>query len=217
MSRFIVAFDEMDREQVLAFLKKYENISYVKIGPELFYTYGSDFIKELSDQFGKKIFLDLKLHDIPNTVSRAITALKNLPLEFLTVHISGGTEMLRVAHQTIREYLPRTLLTGVSVLTSLGQKEMTSLFGVVDKKEIIRQMAMIAKQAKVDALVCPACELATVSDLDLIKICPGIRFQEDSHHDQKEVTSPLEAIKRGADFLVMGRSLTQSSQTKQRN
>ena len=119
--RIIVALDNMNEEEVCTFLdKSKQTYKTVKIGLELFYLLGPDFVKKIHHQYGVDIFLDLKLHDIPNTVSKAIRSLRNLPVKFLTVHLTGGKNMLSEALEEAKHSLPDTKLLGVSFLTSLG-------------------------------------------------------------------------------------------------
>ena len=131
IEKIIVALDQMSLEEIDIFLKqKDNNFSYVKIGLEQFIKYGPTLIQRIHDEYNKKIFLDLKLHDIPVTVSKAISALKGLPIDFLTVHLSGGEAMLMAAASEVKKSLPGCRVLGVSFLTSLEASDLFELFGI---------------------------------------------------------------------------------------
>ena len=171
--------------------------------------------KEISDF---DIFLDLKLHDIPNTVAGAIKSLEGLPIDLLTIHISGGEEMLKYAHEARLKFLPQTKLIGVTYLTSLSNETMNKLWGFEnnDFDHSIEQMLIMTKANQIDGIVCSPLELKKIneseSSQDLIKVCPGVRFpdQFDQVSDQKRVATPTQAFEWGANFLVIGRPLTQA-------
>ena len=217
----IVALDNMPEKEALIFLERLGNhIEFVKIGPELFYSGGCPFIEKVAEKYQKKIFLDLKLHDIPNTVCRAILALKGLPLKFLTLHLSGGRAMLQQALATSREALPHTQLLGVSYLTSLDQEDFQELQGLPAGQipGAFERLFKLALETEIPGVVCSPLELEIVkkcqqkSSRPLLKVCPGIRFADEitANDDQKRVLSPEEALQKGADFIVMGRSLTRA-------
>lgn len=218
----IVALDNMTKEQALQFSSLKDNtLPTVKIGLELFNHYGPEIIKEISALSKKEIFLDLKLHDIPNTVEKAILALDGLPIKFLTVHLTGGYEMLTRAREALEKINPKAILLGVSLLTSLGPEDIKEMSGQ-DFESAFHRLLNLAKRAGVKGLVSSAQELAMITKWEnenkykLTKVCPGIRFADESSDDQKRVLTPLEAFQAGANFLVMGRSLTKAQNLKER-
>lgn len=228
LEKIYVALDNMTKEEVFAFLEKPENnLPNVKIGLELFTKYGPELIKEIKHKFDKDIFLDLKLHDIPNTVSKSIKSLEGLPIKLLTIHLSGGRGMLLAAKEAQEKYLPDTSLLGVSYLTSLGGEDFKEMWGFEENKiqDAFNNLFKLAIDCKIGGVVCSAHEASQISSLEdneqkLIKLCPGIRFNDEissgQQSDQKRVLGPLEAFKQGADLLVIGRSLTQAKSLKDR-
>ncbi len=229
LSKVIVALDNMPKANVFHFLDKAgAELELVKIGLELFCSEGPQFVKEVVNRHQKKIFLDLKLHDIPNTVAQAINALKGLPIEFLTLHLSGGKGMLEEAILMAKEALPQTKLLGVSYLTSLDKQDFHNIQGIKEEEipKAFERLFDLALETKVHGVVCSAHELKLVQNseqkksLKLIKICPGIRFQDEidtcETGDQKRVMTPENAFREGAHFIVMGRSITQTDNLETR-
>ena len=211
LDRTIVALDYGRPEDALEFLKKAgSSIPWAKVGLELFCAGGREFVHQLSTEYGTKIFLDLKFHDIPNTVSRAIRALEGLPVQFLTLHLSGGREMLQKAVSSAREVLPDCQLLGVSYLTSLDQNDFRELYTYSEKDipAAFERLFDLAETCGLDGVVCSGWELLWVKNRRLLKVCPGIRFAGDSLIDQKRTYTPEAAFAAGADYIVMGRSLT---------
>lgn len=224
INHVFVALDDMTREETFAFLQVHgPSIKLVKIGLEQFCRYGREFVHEISDQFQKKIFLDLKLHDIPNTVSKAIAALSGLPISYLSIHLQGGPQMINAALQASRENFEELKLLGVSYLTSLSPEDFQKTWAfapveIISKFETIFKLAI---ETKIHGLVLSGEELPILNSIegysssDLIKVCPGIRFQDEidanEMGDQSRVLSPAKALAAGADFLVMGRSITKAS------
>ncbi len=229
LSKVIVALDGMSAEGAITFLEKCSGkILTAKIGMELFYKHGTDIVTQIKSKFGIDIFLDLKLHDIPNTVAGAIKSLSGLPIKMLTIHLSGGGEMIKSAIAARDKYLPDCKLLGVTYLTSLDESAFKHIWGV-NKNEIedkLNLMFKLAIDTKIDGIVLSANELLTVDNIEkkthhkLMKICPGIRFQDeiDSNNiqDQKRVQTPDSAVKNGATYIVMGRSLTSASGLNER-
>lgn len=223
LNQTIVALDQMSLDEIDLFLSRPENkVPTVKIGLELFVKYGPDLVHKIHRDYKKKIFLDLKLHDIPITVERAIHSLKNLPIDFLTIHISGGEEMLKAAVNEARQSIPKCKILGVSFLTSLEEKDLTSLFGITNTKEAFLRLFKIAESSGIDGVICSPHELTLVKNHfpRLIAITPGIRFSDEikssKTQDQKRVSTPKEAIDLGADFIVIGRSLTKAENLENR-
>ena len=207
--RIIVAIDTYDLEEANAILDQLNpNLCKVKIGSVVFNSIGKSFLKEVSSR-GFKIFLDLKLHDIPNTVHEAILGFHDCNIDMLTVHLSGGEEMLKKAMLAGKSI--DTKVIGVSILTSLEDSDTIALF---DNKleHQIRNLFEIAVKANLDGVVCSPHELEmsnTILNSDAIIITPGIRDIK-VEDDQARIMSAKEAIEKGANFLVIGRPITQA-------
>ena len=207
--KIIVAIDTFDLKQAHAILDQLDpDLCMVKIGSVVFNALGKSFLKHVSSQ-GFKIFLDLKLHDIPNTVHETILGFHDTDIEMLTVHLSGGEEMLKkamLAGQSIQ-----TKVIGVSILTSLEESDVLALFGN-NLDDQIKNLFKIATKANLDGVVCSPHELEianTILDQYKIKITPGIRdiAVED---DQARTMSAKEATQKGSSFIVIGRPITQA-------
>ena len=215
--KIIVALDTIDISQALALTKLIPDVGAFKLGLEYFCANGPEGINKISET-GIKIFLDLKFHDIPNTVAGAIKASLNMEPYMMTVHLSGGYNMLHRTMEEVKEYceknsLKTPLILGVSVLTSIDDNDFTSL-GIIGKVEdqVIR-LAKLAKDAGLDGMVCSAKELKIVKKKmgqNLILVTPGIRPAGGIMNDQKRITTPSQAISDGADFLVIGRPITEA-------
>ena len=136
INKTIVALDQLSKNEIQTLIPKLNDFSYFKIGLELFNKFGKEYVVRFNNDYSKKIFLDLKLHDIPKTVYRAIKGLEGLPIEFLTIHLSGGQNMIVEALEAQRKYLPNTKLLGVSYLTSLGANDFFSLYGASNKDQM---------------------------------------------------------------------------------
>ena len=219
LDKTFVALDGMDASAIEAFLTTTQGqITSVKIGSELFCAYGKEIVQEIGLKYRMKIFLDLKFHDIPATVTGAVESLQRLPITYLSVHLGGGESMLKEALRAGRRYLPSTSLVGISVLTSLGDSDIQKIWG--EKKNAYECLFRLALETGVPAVVLSGQELKLFKELEskqgrrLLKITPGIRFKDEIRQgltqDQKRVLSPQEAFKRGADRIVMGRSLTKA-------
>ena len=207
--RIIVAIDTYDLEEANAILDQLNpDLCKIKIGSVVFNSIGKSFLKEVSSR-GFKIFLDLKLHDIPNTVHEAILGFHDCAIDMLTVHLSGGEEMLKKAMLAGKSIDAKVI--GVSILTSLEEPDTMALF---DNKldHQIRNLFKIAVKANLDGVVCSPHELEmsnTILNSDSIKITPGIRDIK-VEDDQARTMSAKEAIEKGATFLVIGRPITQA-------
>ena len=220
LGKTIVALDDMPREELDTFISRLQGrFSYLKIGIELFYAYGRDIVTETANASGAKIFLDLKIHDIPNTASKAIKSLQGLPIAFLTIHLGGGSAMIRSCLEAQRTYLPSTALLGVSILTSLDEKDIETLWGEHFSQRQYDRLFRVALSSAIAGVVLPPNELPLLAKFrtpagGLIKVSPGIRFADEiktgSLGDQKRILSPEEALRKGADFIVMGRPLTKA-------
>ncbi|MDA9140739.1 orotidine-5'-phosphate decarboxylase [Gammaproteobacteria bacterium] len=207
--RIIVAIDTYDLQEANVILDQLDpDLCKIKIGSVVFNSLGKSFLKEVSSR-GFKIFLDLKLHDIPNTVYEAILGFHDCSIDMLTVHLSGGEEMLKKAMLAGKSINSKVI--GVSILTSLEESDTLSLFNnKLDHQ--IRNLFEIAVKANLDGVVCSPHELEmsnTILNSDSIKITPGIRDIK-VEDDQARTMNAKEAIDQGATFLVIGRPITQA-------
>lgn len=223
IEKIIVALDQMDLDEIDYFLRLKENtLPFVKIGLELFVKYGPDLIHKIHNEYQKKIFLDLKLHDIPVTVSRAIASLKNLPIDFLTVHLGGGEAMLNAAVSEARINIPNCKILGVSFLTSLEALDLKNIYGITNLDEAFLRLFKIASTSGIDGVVSSPHEVVLLKNNypNLLSVTPGIRFKDEilgtKIQDQKRVMDPVEAFNSGSDYLVIGRSLTKSDKLAER-
>ena len=209
----IVALDFSSKEQVYSFLDKFEGRKpFVKIGMELFYAEGPEIVKEIKKR-GHKIFLDLKLHDIPNTVMKAMKVLSNLDVDMTNLHASGTKKMMEAAITGLtREDGSRPILIAVTQLTSTDQESMEADLLIkepIDK--VVMHYAKSAKDAGLDGVVCSPLEAGKVHNLcgeNFITVTPGVRFADGDKGDQKRVMTPEEARKIGSDYIVVGRPIT---------
>ena len=207
--RIIVAIDTYDPEEANAILDQLNpDLCKIKIGSVVFNSLGKPFLKEVSSR-GFKIFLDLKLHDIPNTVHEAILGFNDCSINMLTVHLSGGEEMLKKAMLAGKSINAKVI--GVSILTSLKESDTLMLFNNnLDTQ--IANLFKIAVKTNLDGVVCSPHELEmanTILDTNSIKITPGIRDIK-AADDQARTLSAKEAIEKGATFIVIGRPITQA-------
>ena len=217
MSPLIIALDINTKEELHHIVDECsnENIAF-KVGMELYYSLGEYALEYLSAK-KKDIFLDLKLHDIPTTVSKAIQSLMRFRIKIINVHALGGKNMLLAARSAITS--SDIKLIAVTHLTSLDESQIKKEIGI--NKSLLQStldLAKLAYECKLDGVVCSAHEAAQIkkstSD-DFICVTPGIRFSDDKNNDQKRVMTPANAIKNKSDYLVMGRSITQSSSIKE--
>lgn len=211
----IIACDFPDKETTLAFLDKFEGEErkpFLKIGMELYYGAGNEIVKEIKRR-GHKIFLDLKLHDIPNTVRKAMKVLSELDVDMVNVHASGTIEMMRAALEGLtRPDGSRPLLIAVTQLTSTSQEAMQQqlLINATIGDAIIKY-ALNAKEAGLDGVVCSPLEAGIVKEAcgkDFLTITPGIRFADSAADDQVRITTPVQAKEIGSDYIVVGRPIT---------
>lgn len=218
MSRTIIALDFSSREEVLSFLDQFEEPVYVKIGMELTYACGLDIIKEVKAR-GHKIFLDLKLHDIPNTVKGGMKNLAKLGVDIINCHCAGGIEMMKAAKEGILEGTPEgkepAKLIGVTVLTSTSKEVMNEELGIPGEViHTVVRYAQNAKNAGLDGVVCSVHEAKAIHEAcgnDFLTVTPGIRLAGNSADDQKRVSTPAYAKEQGCDMIVVGRSITKSA------
>lgn len=219
----IIALDQMNKDEIDQFLLLVgSRVRTIKIGLELFLRYGKNYVEFLHTKYNKDIFLDLKLHDIPVTVEKAIQSLEGLPIKFLTIHLGGGHSMAMSAARQAQKSLPDCRLLGVSFLTSLEPADLDSIYGIKDSKLAFTKMFKIAYESGIHGVVCSPHEISILKDNfpTLLAITPGIRFEDEINlhntHDQKRTSNPVEAITNGADFIVIGRSLTKAADLEAR-
>ncbi|MBQ6884723.1 MAG: orotidine-5'-phosphate decarboxylase [Clostridia bacterium] len=209
----IIACDFASAEKTFEFLDKFTGRKpFVKIGMELFYAEGPSIVKEIKKR-GHKIFLDLKLHDIPNTVKKAMNVLSNLDVDITNLHASGTTAMMEAAIEGLtRPDGTRPLLIAVTQLTSTSQESMENDLLIKEPiDEVVMHYASNAKKAGLDGVVCSPLEAGKVHERcgsDFLTITPGVRFADGDIGDQKRVMTPAEANKIGSDYIVVGRPIT---------
>lgn len=210
----IIACDFANREATLAFLKQFtDEKPFVKIGMELFYGEGPNIVREIKE-LGHPIFLDLKLHDIPNTVYKAMKNLAKLGVNMTNLHAAGGSEMMRAAKEGLAEGAkdaPASLIA-VTQLTSISQSMMqTELLIPGDIKEVVATYATNAQKNGLDGVVCSPLEVEIVKEWcgpDFMAVTPGIRYPDGNLEDQSRVTTPEKAAALGSDYIVVGRPIT---------
>ena len=208
--RIIVAIDTYDSEDAMSLLDQLNpELCKVKVGSVAFNALGKDFLR-LVDLRGFKIFLDLKLHDIPNTVHETILGFADCNIELLTIHLSGGKKMINSALAAAQ--IIKTKIIGVSVLTSLDDDDTSALFQSTTRDQVAK-LFKLANETGIDGIVCSPLELdlaAKILSPEILKITPGIRDVEVSD-DQSRTMTAKEAIKRGASYLVIGRPISKAS------
>ena len=203
----ILALDTKDLDLASKWIKSSaDQIDHFKVGLEFYLLHGFEGIKKLQQVADFKLFLDLKLYDIPNTVKGAVESVSVLNPKFLTVHASGGPKMIQAASKA----LPSGLITAVTVLTSFSEDEFSKLGNSQSIQQTTNNWASSAVDAGAKALVCSPFEVSQLRSLGLksIFITPGVRVEGDALSDQVRVMSPKDAISAGADFVVIGRSIT---------
>ena len=211
--KIIVAIDLSNINKAINLVKELKNEVFAfKIGHQFFYNFGIEGYKKIYKIF-PKIFLDLKLHDIPNTVEKGFEAILKLKPIFTTIHISGGDDMQKI---TSLKKNTKTKILGVTVLTSLNQKQIFKYYKEKNTKILVKKFAKFAKENKLNGIVCSPLEISTVRKEvgeKMILVVPGIRLEDKvskKQDDQKRVLTPNEAIKLGADYLVIGRPIVES-------
>ena len=215
----IIACDFDSKEQTLAFLDKLgDHKPYVKIGMELYYAEGPSIVKALKER-GYKIFLDLKLHDIPNTVKKAMKVLSNLDVDMCNLHAAGTCKMMEAALEGLtREDGSRPLLIAVTQLTSTTQERMEADMLIDEPMEkVVSHYASNAKNSGLDGVVCSPLESGKVHEVcgeGFLTVTPGVRFADDDKGDQARVTTPAKAKELGSDYIVVGRSITAAADPK---
>ena len=211
----IIALDFSGKEQVFAFLDKFEGKKpFVKIGMELYYAEGPEIVREIKRR-GHKIFLDLKLHDIPNTVKKSMSVLSRLDVDMTNLHASGTKAMMQAAIEGLtREDGTRPILIAVTQLTSTDQAAMENDLLIKEPiDEVVMHYASVARDAGLDGVVCSPLEAGKVHARcgeSFVTVTPGVRFADGDKGDQKRVMTPAEARKIGSDYIVVGRPITAS-------
>jgi len=211
--RVIVPLDVPDAESALALASRLDaKLCRVKVGKELFVAAGPDIVGRLQER-GFEVFLDLKFHDIPNTVEGACRAAARLGVWMMNVHASGGAVMMRAAREAIEGVARPPLLIAVTVLTSLRDADMQAVGFSGGVVESVDRLARLTRECGLDGVVCSAQEAPRIRDAvggDFVLVTPGIRLPNAAADDQARVVTPAEAVRLGAHYLVIGRPITQS-------
>ncbi|KPH64319.1 orotidine 5'-phosphate decarboxylase [Pseudoalteromonas porphyrae] len=212
--KVLIALDYDDQQTALNFVKQLSpDTCRLKVGKEMFTYFGPAFVKELID-LGFDVFLDLKFHDIPNTVAKAVTAAAKMGVWMVNVHASGGVEMMTKAKQALEQFGDEApLLIAVTVLTSMDSAELKRLGIDKTPAEQVVYLAKLAKESGLDGVVCSAQEakqLKSILGSDFKLVTPGIRPEGSAAGDQKRIMTPKQAIDDGSDYLVIGRPITQA-------
>ncbi len=212
----IIACDFKNKEELFEFLKPFKGMNpYLKIGMEMFYKEGPELVRELK-KMGFRIFLDLKLHDIPNTVKAAMEKLGSLGVDITNVHAEGGIAMMKAAREGLdaTELGKKTKLIAVTILTSINDEVLHNELHVDNNYKVadtVRAYALNAKEAGLDGVVCSALEAPIIKEIGFMSVTPGIRLQGDSVNDQKRVATPAYAKELGSSYIVVGRSITKAA------
>lgn len=212
--KVVVALDFDKKQDALSFVDKIQPTdARLKVGKEMFTYFGPEFVKQLTGK-GFDVFLDLKFHDIPNTVAKAVTAAADLGVWMVNVHASGGSQMMTKAKQALDNYGDNApLLIAVTVLTSMGQEDLHGLGINKTPAEQVNFLANLTKQSGLDGVVCSAWEaeqLKTDLGKEFKLITPGIRPAGSAQDDQQRIMTPKQAIDVGVDYLVIGRPITKA-------
>lgn len=208
-SKVIIACDFPSKKELINFVDQFpqgESL-FLKLGMQIIYKEGFGLIEEMK-QRGHRIFLDLKVHDIPVTVANAINSIKHHDVELFTLHSLGGFDMMKASAEAMKPY--KTNLLAVTILTSMDQEDLNDINISVPVEEEVKALMDLTKESGVQGVVCSGYEAAFAKERGLISIVPGIRLEENSKHDQKRVMTPERAIANGATYIVMGRAITQA-------
>lgn len=215
----IIALDFSTKDEVQQFLANFNEKLFVKVGMELYLQVGPSIVTELKEQ-GHDVFLDLKLHDIPNTVKSAMRGLARLGADLVNVHVAGGIHMMESAIEGLEAGTPtgikRPQIIGVTQLTSTSEQQVRNEQKInLSLDESVRHYAKLAKQAGLDGVVCSVLEAAAIKQHcgeDFLRVTPGIRFEGGDNHDQTRIATPDGARNAGSSLIVVGRAITQSTQ-----
>ena len=211
----ILALDVPTREEAAPILRQLRGqLRWVKVGLQLFTAYGPNYVREVAGM-GFNVFLDLKLHDIPHTVAKAVESLAPLPIQMLTLHTAGGGEMMRAARAAQQQHNPNLLLLGVTVLTSMDTAGLNEIGVAASSADQVARLGRLAADSGLRGLVCSPLEVAMLRQklpADLQLITPGIRpTSEAATDDQKRVMTPADAAKAGSTYIVVGRPILQAT------
>lgn len=210
----IVALDYDEADAALAFADKVDpKLCRLKVGNELFTTAGPKLVEQLQNK-GFSVFLDLKYHDIPNTVARAVTAAAKLGVWMVNVHASGGEAMMNAASAALSNFRERPLLIAVTVLTSMDQAQLSGIGLDLSPLEQVKRLCKLASDCGIDGTVSSAREVKAIKQIcseKFVCVTPGIRPMGAELGDQKRVMTPAMAIKEGSDYLVIGRPITKAA------
>ena len=210
----IIACDFKNQEELFSFLEPFKGLNpFLKIVMEIFYKEGPQLVRKLKEM-GCKIFLDLKLHDIPNTVEKAMRNLGELGVEITNCHAAGGINMMQAARRGLdaTDAGKKTKLIAVTQLTSISQEILENELLIKENlADVVKTYALNSKAAGLQGVVCSPLEAPIIKELGLISVTPGIRFADDSKNDQKRVATPEYAKELGSTYIVVGRSITGAS------
>jgi orotidine-5'-phosphate decarboxylase len=215
--RIIVPLDVPNLEEAIALIHQLPQVNFWKVGLELFVATGADILKFLKHE-GKRIFLDLKFHDIPNTVKGATNSALQYNVDLLTIHATAGRKALTAAKEVVGDSNKPKLLA-ITLLTSINAQELAFELKIpLELPEYALQMALLAQESGLDGVICSPQEVSQLRQVcgdDFLLVCPGVRPSWSNKGDQKRVMTPEEAIKRGADLLVIGRPITAAGNPQQ--
>lgn len=212
-TQLIVALDVESTEKALSIVDQIgSEVEWYKVGKQLFTLEGPSIVKALKAK-GKKVFLDLKFHDIPNTVSKAVEASLKIGADMVNFHASGGSEMITKAVEDNSKSNPDAYLIAVTVLTSMGQETLDEVELAGSPREAVGRLAKIAKKGGAQGVVCSAHEIDLIKETcgsDFAVVVPGIRPAGSATDDQKRIMTPKQAADKGAEFIVVGRPITKA-------
>ena len=210
-NKIIIPLD-LEYSEAIHMAKKFDaNLCRLKIGSQLFTSSGPQIIKELNS-LGFDIFLDLKFHDIPNTVYEAVKSAADLGIWMVNVHASGGRAMLEASKKALEGFDQPPLLIAVTVLTSLSEDSLNEV-GIKDLSEQVLRLAELTNECDLNGVVCASTDVQAIKNRfgkDFITVTPGIRPNDSKVNDQNRISTPSEAVKNGSDYLVIGRPITES-------
>jgi orotidine-5'-phosphate decarboxylase len=220
--RVIIALDVENKEHALTLVGELREAQIFKVGLELFTAEGPPLVRALGE-LGKSVFLDLKLHDIPNTVAEVVRVGVRLGAAMMTIHTSGGEDMMRKAAEAAsaesgKTKTARPLLLGVTILTSLKNDDLEAIGMAPDTSGQVLRLAGLAKKSGLDGIVCSAQEIEIARrelGTSFVIVTPGIRPAWAAAHDQKRIMTPSQAIQKGSDYLVVGRPITQATSPRE--
>lgn len=214
LSPVIVALDFADEKQTLQFVRRLSpELCQIKIGKELFTATGRHLVEQLVNQ-GFKVFLDLKYHDIPNTVASACKIAAQMGIWMVDMHAGGGQRMMEAAAEAVSQFQQRPYLIGVTVLTSMTQTDLAQTGVDRSIDEQVMHLAKLSQQSGLDGVVCSAQEAVILRDQlgkEFLLVTPGIRLNSKSEDDQRRIMTPKEALAAGSSYLVMGRPIIRSA------